>query len=43
MKNYKVNGLFDNGSHCNFISESLIDELALENNHFHLVGSKNNM
>jgi hypothetical protein len=30
VKNWKVNALFDSGSQCNLVSETLVDELGLE-------------
>jgi hypothetical protein len=30
VKNWKVNSLFDSGSQCNMVSETLVDELGLE-------------
>jgi hypothetical protein len=30
VKNWKVNALFDSGSQCNMVSETLVDELGLE-------------
>ena len=30
MKNCKVNAMFDSGSQCNLIYETLVDELGLE-------------